>query len=98
MLSTLAVTLFVMGIAGCPGRNLPPRTITLKVDGMTCGACVNAITATLKGLPGVLSAHVELKAGHAIVTYKPGDIQVGDLVHAINRLGYRAHAPTSSGR
>ncbi len=38
-------------------------TTTFRVDGMTCGHCVNAVTEELSALPGVTAVDVELVTG-----------------------------------
>ena len=39
------------------------NTITLKIDGMTCGHCVSSVTEELNGVPGVSNVEVFLSAG-----------------------------------
>ena len=64
-------------------------TIHLEVQGMSCGGCVNSVTAALSPLPGVTGVKVDLSAGHVTVT---GDLtQGGDpLVLALKAAGYPA--------
>jgi copper ion binding protein len=38
-------------------------TTTYTVTGMTCGHCVNAVTAALDTIPGVIDVHVDLETG-----------------------------------
>ena len=38
-------------------------TTPFRVDGMTCGHCVNAVTEELSALPGVTAVDVELVTG-----------------------------------
>ncbi len=45
------------------------RTETLKVGGMTCGGCVNAVTKALKALEGVKEVAVSLQAGEATIEF-----------------------------
>ncbi|GAS96722.1 copper ion binding protein [Mycolicibacterium canariasense] len=41
--------------------------IVLRVEGMSCGHCVSAITAAVQPLPGVASVAVDLAAGTVTV-------------------------------
>lgn len=43
-------------------------TTTYRVQGMTCGHCVGAVTSALSGLDGVTDVAVELESGEATVT------------------------------
>lgn len=82
------------------------QTVTLKVEGITCGSCVKDIRAALQKLPGVKT--VEIKVGtkwgllndytdtKALVTFDPGQTGVEALVRAIESAStalstYRAH-------
>jgi len=42
-------------------------TIKLRVDGMSCEHCVQAVKKALEGVPGVRSARVSLEQGLAEV-------------------------------
>ena len=66
------------------------ETITLKVDGMTCGGCVASVTRVLKAAPGVADAVVKLDAKSATVTFDPAQTSVGALKEAIEDAGYVA--------
>ena len=66
------------------------ETVTLKVDGMTCGGCVASVTRVLKATPGVSDAVVELAAKRATVTFDPARTSVPALKSAIDDAGYAA--------
>ncbi|MCP9462397.1 MAG: cation transporter [Nitrospira sp.] len=69
------------------------QTVTLKVEGVTCGSCVKDIRAALQKLPGVKT--VDIKVGtkwgllndyadtKALVTFDPSQTGVEALVKAI---------------
>lgn len=63
------------------------QSTTLKIDGMTCGHCVSAVTAALQKVPGVVSAEVSLDKGQAVVK---GDADAAALVRAVEEEGYAA--------
>ena len=43
------------------------ETVTMKVQGMTCGGCVASVTRVLKAVPGVDDVAVTLQPGAAKV-------------------------------
>ncbi len=64
------------------------ETITLNVQGMTCGGCVASVTRVLKAVPGVEDAAVTLQPGAARVTFDPARAKPGDLRAAIEDAGF----------
>ncbi|MCS6896648.1 MAG: heavy-metal-associated domain-containing protein [Nitrospira sp.] len=111
-------TLFVLFwfvIAGAEGIFQPAcvsaetgnQTVTLKIDGMTCGSCVKDARAALQKAPGVKT--VEIKVGtkwgllndyadaKAVITFDPGQTSVEGLIKVIESAStalstYRARA------
>ena len=67
-------------------------TITLNIDGMTCGGCVKSVTKVLNDLDGVRSATVSLENKNAQVEFDEDKIQVAQLVEAVEDAGYDARA------
>ena len=64
------------------------ESITLNVNGMTCGGCVASVTRVLKAVPGVTEVLVTLQPSVASVTFDPARIQVPALRAAIEGAGY----------
>jgi copper chaperone len=64
------------------------ETVTLKVNGMTCGGCVASVTRVLRSVSGVREVKVELERATAQVTYDPGRTGLPALKHAIEEAGY----------
>ncbi len=65
-------------------------TTTLKVEGMSCGHCVMAVTNALKGVAGVQDASVDLQSGRAVVQYDESRATPRELVGAVLDEGYTA--------
>jgi copper chaperone len=63
-------------------------TVTLKVDGMSCGGCVASVTRVLSALPGVSEAAVSLQAGTAQVTFDEARTNPQALRAAVEKAGY----------
>ncbi len=68
------------------------KEITLPVSGMTCAACVRKVEKTLRGLPGVEDATVNLSAGKAGVVYDAEACTLPQMQAAIEDIGYEVPA------
>lgn len=62
----------------------------LSVLGMTCASCVLAIDRTLRAVPGVAEANVNLAAEQAAVSFDPRQVTPAEMISAIKRVGYDA--------
>ncbi|KAK0734924.1 E1-E2 ATPase-domain-containing protein [Lasiosphaeria miniovina] len=65
-------------------------TTTLKVDGMTCGACTSAVEAGFKGVDGVGSISVSLVMERAVVIHDPQRISAERVKEIIEDRGFDA--------
>jgi len=65
-------------------------SLTLKIDGMTCGHCVMHVQKALRALDGVDVEQVQI--GSATLQYDPAKRQLDDILGAIRDEGY---APTA---
>lgn len=65
-------------------------SVELKVEGMSCGHCVAAITSAVQPLPGVEGVDVNLDRGIVRVTGTPDERAV---TAAIVDCGYDVSAP-----
>lgn len=70
------------------GYDVALATADLAITGMTCANCVNTVERSLKRVPGVTSASVNLATNHARVEYVPGVARRADLVKAVEGAGY----------
>ena len=61
---------------------------TLKIDGMSCGHCVAAVTQALQSVDGVTVENVAV--GTATVSYDPAIVSPTKLAEAIEDAGYAA--------
>ena len=62
--------------------------LTLKIDGMSCGHCVGAVTKVLKAVPGVEVDRVAI--GSAVVHYDAATVSPGQIAQAVTDDGYAA--------
>lgn len=72
--------------------HLEPSTeqARLSVLGMTCASCVLAIDRTLRAVPGVAEANVNLAAEQASVNFDPRQVTPAEMITAIQDVGYDA--------
>ena len=68
-------------------------SIELKVEGMSCGACVKHVTEALTPLAGVEAVAVDLANGRVRVT---GAALGGAVLGALDAAGYPAQLLTAS--
>jgi Cu+-exporting ATPase len=61
----------------------------MRVDGMSCSACVRHVKNAVAKLPSVTRADVEI--GKVEVEYDPEKLSVADIAAAIEDAGYTAH-------
>jgi copper chaperone len=64
------------------------QTITLRIQGMTCGGCVNSVKTVLERLSGVGQADVSLEKAEAVVQHDPSLASVDQLKAAISDAGF----------
>ncbi len=64
------------------------KTISLRISGMMCAACVAHNEEALSSLPGVTKAVVNLATGKARVEYDPDKVTLEDMKKAVSDAGY----------
>ena len=69
------------------GYGLATIKAIFPVAGMTCASCVARVEEALSGVPGVVSANVNLASEKVTVEYVEGT-QLADLKHAVDDAGY----------
>jgi len=65
-------------------------TTTLKVEGMTCGACTSAVEAGFKGVDGVGNVSVSLVMERAVVIHDPQKVTAEKIQEIIEDRGFDA--------
>jgi len=61
---------------------------TLKVNGMSCSHCVNAVESSVGKLTGVSSVKVDLEAGEVTVEYDDSKTTLKEIKETIEDQGY----------
>ena len=63
--------------------------VLLRVEGMHCHKCEQAINKSLGGLRGVREVEVDFASGQASVLYDRGALSVRQLTGAVESAGYK---------
>jgi copper chaperone len=64
------------------------NTSVLKVNGMSCQHCVNAVTKAVGALPGVSNVSVDLKGKTVTVEHDLASAPLDKIKHEIEDQGY----------
>ena len=59
---------------------------TFKIEGMSCGGCVNSLTRVLTSVPGIEPVKVEV--GRAVLRFDPALITADTINAAVGRAGF----------
>lgn len=92
-MKNIFVLLFLV-LSACSPPKTESQSVTLAIEGMTCQACVNGITAQLTKTPGVLTCNVSLENNSAVVQFDPSRLSAEQAAQRINQLGFKARIAT----
>jgi len=70
-------------------------TTTLKVEGMTCGACTSSVESAFKGVGGVGNVSVSLVMERAVIQHDPLQVSAAMLKDMIDDRGFDAEILSS---
>jgi copper chaperone len=62
--------------------------LTLKVNGMSCSHCVNAVENSVGKLEGVRSVKVRLNDGQVDIEFNPDAVKLNQIIDTIEDQGY----------
>ena len=87
-------------VQASPGAPPPPplEAVALSITGMTCAACAGRVEKSLKKVPGVSDAAVNLATEVATVRFGAGSVETAALVAAVEKAGYGAEARDENAR
>ena len=74
------------------------KTQELAITGMTCASCVGRVERTLRKLPGIISASVNLATEKAHIDYLPASCSLHDIRTAIQEAGYQVAEVATTGK
>jgi Cu+-exporting ATPase len=75
-------------------RTNEKQRVDLPIEGMTCASCATRIEKSLNKLDGVEAA-VNFATEQATVQFDPARVEPGELLEAVDRVGYSASLTTS---
>lgn len=64
------------------------QTVTLTVEGMSCGHCVKAVETGVNELNGIENVTVNLEDAKVAVSYDDEKVSVDEIKEAIEEQGY----------
>jgi len=77
------------------GATAHMATTTLKVEGMTCGACTSAIESGFQGVKGVGAVSISLVMERAVIQHDPDTITADQIKETIEDRGFDAQVLSS---
>ncbi|KAK5130879.1 hypothetical protein LTR08_001600 [Meristemomyces frigidus] len=83
--------------AAHPAQGPHMTTTTLKVEGMTCGACTASVEAGFKNVEGVGNVSVSLVMERAVVIHDADKVGARELRDIVEDRGFDAEVLTSDG-
>ena len=66
------------------------QLVLIRIEGMHCHKCEQAIKKSLQSHPGVHEVEVDFNSGQASVLFDRGAVSIGQLMEAVNEAGYHA--------
>ncbi|MBI5857576.1 MAG: heavy-metal-associated domain-containing protein [Sphingobacteriales bacterium] len=75
-----------------------PKTVTLKITGMSCAGCSNHIHTALSKTEGVISDDVKYPGEIATIKYDAAKISEKEIIAVIEKAGYKAEVIKSKGK
>jgi copper chaperone len=63
--------------------------VTLRIDGMHCGACVRRVTQALAGTEGIVVNEVHVGGAQLTSAQDPAPVEL--LLEAVAKAGFTAH-------
>ncbi len=70
------------------GYEVPAAERTLQVEGMHCASCVGQVENSIRDVPGVLDAAVNLASGQVLLRHALGQADYGAVRTAVERAGF----------
>lgn len=80
-------------VSSAPAAHM--TTTTLRVDGMTCGACTSSVESAFRGEDGIGSVSVSLVMERAVITHNADKISAEQIREMIDDRGFDAQVISS---
>lgn len=79
-----------------PGAHHGDQFVLIRIEGMHCHKCEQAIKKNLQRQSGVHEAEVDFASGQASVLFDPKQATVAQLIEAVKETGYKPVGFTQS--
>jgi len=66
------------------------QLVLIRIEGMHCHKCEQAIQKALSSNPGVHEVEVDFNSGQASVLFDRGTVSISQLMESVNQAGYHA--------
>ena len=80
------------------GYSVATEKTSFKIGGMTCASCATNIEKALLGVPGVISANVNLASEKATLEYLKSEADIRDFKKAVEEAGYQILESEGAGK
>jgi len=70
-------------------QEVQTKRTTIKIGGMHCAGCVNAIQNYVSDIKGIKKCEVNLAAEKAVLEYDQSQVNLSDIENAIKEAGYK---------
>jgi mercuric transport protein len=96
--AAVLTALLLMLALGASSVSAVTRTVTIRVNGMTCGGCATSVERALKSTEGVTDVRVSFEKGKAVIKFDDRKVTVARLREVINGTGMSCDAEGATGR
>lgn len=74
------------------------KSVTVPIQGMSCGSCVANVKRTLKTIEGVTEVEVSLEKKQVRIQFDAGKLNAERLATAIGEAGYKPGNPSTEAK
>ncbi|MDO4693519.1 MAG: heavy-metal-associated domain-containing protein [Eikenella sp.] len=64
------------------------QTLSLNIEGMSCGGCAKSVAGILQAVPGVQQAEVSYETKQALIVFDPAQTSAQALAEAVEDGGF----------
>ncbi len=86
----LLIALFFLMVTVVPAPAGETRSVTLRIEGMSCTLCAPAVKKALSSVDGVENVKVSFKDKRAFVEYDDEKATIQEMLKAVEDVGFRA--------
>lgn len=92
MKKSLSAFALIASVMMAPAAFAGERTVTFRIDNMTCASCPYVVKTSMVAVPGVAKVAVSFEAKTATVTFDDAKTNPNAIAAASMNAGYPAHS------